>query len=87
MFVYKTDIRCQTLMKKPNHFTYQKKKKIRCQTQQIRTEMNGTIAFSLLRSQVVFDMLAHMCLAWVNSEAKHQGGILVTITSLEMFIS
>ena len=51
MFVYNTDIRCQT--------------------QRIQTEMNGTIAFSLLSSQTVFDMLAQMCLAWVNSEAKH----------------
>lgn len=72
---------------KTESFYLSKKKNIRCQTQQIHTEMNGTIAFSLLRSQVVFDMQAHMCLAWVNSEAKHQGGILVTITSLEMFIS
>lgn len=60
---------------------------IRFQTQRIQTEMNGTIAFSILSSQMVFDMLAQMCLAWVNSEAKHQGGILVTITSVEMFIS
>lgn len=76
-----------TYEKTESFYLSKKKKNIRCQTQQIHTEMNGTIAFSLLRSQVVFDMLAHMCLAWVNSKAKHQGGILVTITSLEMFIS
>ena len=76
-----------TYEKSEPFYLSKKKKNIRCQTQRIHTEMNGTIAFSLLRSQVVFDMLAHMCLAWVNSEAKHQGGILVTITSLEMFIS
>ena len=76
-----------TYEKSEPFYLSKKKKNIRCQTQRIHTEMNGTIAFSLLRSQMVFDMLAHMCLAWVNSEAKHQGGILVTITSLEMFIS
>lgn len=76
-----------TYEKSEPFYLSKKKKNIRCQTQRIHTEMNGTIVFSLLRSQVVFDMLAHMCLAWVNSEAKHQGGILVTITSLEMFIS
>lgn len=76
-----------TYEKTESFYLSKKKKNIRCQTQQIHTEMNGTIAFSLLRSQVVFDMLAHMCLAWVNSKAKHPGGILVTITSLEMFIS
>lgn len=76
-----------TYEKTESFYLSKKKKNIRCQTQRIHTEMNGTIAFSLLRSQVVFDMLAHMCLAWVNSKAKHQGGILVTITSLEMFIS
>ena len=76
-----------TYEKTESFYLSKKNKNIRCQTQQIHTEMNGTIAFSLLRSQVVFDMLAHMCLAWVNSKAKHQGGILVTITSLEMFIS
>lgn len=67
IFVYNTDIRCQTWW--------------------IHTEMNGTTAFSLLGSQMVSDMLAQMFLAWVNSEIKHQGGILVTITSLEMLIS
>lgn len=76
-----------TYEKSEPFYLSKKKKNIRCQTQRIHTEMNGTIAFSLLRSQMVFDMLAHMCLAWVNSKAKHQGGILVTITSLEMFIS
>lgn len=60
---------------------------IRWQTWWIQTEMNGATAFSLLDSQMVFDMLAQMCLAWVYSEIKHQGGILVTITSLEMLIS
>lgn len=67
IFVYNTDIRCQTWW--------------------IQTEMNGTTAFTLLGSQMVSDMLAQMFLAWVNSEIKHQGGILVTITSLEMLIS